>query len=165
MHARKALNRCDVLGSDIGAIRIGFARVPIKNRQEGSPEKSTNVSVQGISNLNLGASIHALQTAKGALTIPADQQVLSRVVDNYRSNLLLNMLSSSTHSYITNGIRLPGFGPMVTEQQMIIKELAIGSADADADIQALTSCRLRQNPTLFSEFHPPTTHYMTIPLV
>ena len=58
--ARKALNGCDVLGSDVRAIRIGFARVPIKNGQEGSPEEFTNVSVQGISDLNVGASIHAL---------------------------------------------------------------------------------------------------------
>ena len=137
MRARKALNGCDVLGSDVGAIRIGFARVPIKNGQEGSPEEFTNVSVQGISDLNVGASIHALRTAKGALTIPADQQVLSGAVENYRSNLLLSMLSSSTHSYITDGIKPPGFGPMVTEQQMIMKELAVGSADAEADIQAL----------------------------
>jgi protein JSN1 len=37
VRARKALNGRDVLGSDVGAIRIGFAKVPVKNGQEGGP--------------------------------------------------------------------------------------------------------------------------------
>ena len=96
------------------------------------------VSVQGIGDLSVGATIHALRTVKGASTIPADQQVLGGAVENYRSNLLLSMLSSVTHSYITDGLsKPPGFGSMVTEQQMIMKELTAGNADSEADIQAL----------------------------
>lgn len=154
VRARKALNGRDVLGSDVGAIRIGFARVPVKNGQEGSPEEASSVSVQGIGDLSVGATIHALRTVKGASTIPADQQVLGGAVENYRSNLLLSMLGSGAHSYVTDGLsKPPGFGSMVTEQQMIMKELTAGSADAEADIQAL------------AEFRPPTTYYTTIPLV
>lgn len=154
VRARKALNGRDVLGSDVGAIRIGFARVPVKNGQEGSPEEATSVSVQGIGDLSVGASIQALKSVKGASTIPADQQVLSGAVENYRSNLLLSMLSSSAHSYVTDGSpKPPGFGAVITEQQMIMKELTAGSTDCEADIQAL------------AEFRPPTTYYTTIPLV
>ncbi|KAJ7582813.1 pumilio/RRM domain-containing protein [Mycena floridula] len=153
VRARKALNGRDVLGSDVGAIRIGFARVPVKGGQEGTPEEAA-VSVQGIGDLSIGATIHALRTIKGASTIPADQQVLGGAVENYRSNLLLSMLASGAHSYVSDGLpKPPGFGSMITEQQMIMKELTAGSNDAEGDIQAL------------ADFRPATTYYTAIPLV
>lgn len=140
VRARKALNGRDVLGSDVGAIRIGFAKVPVKNGQEGAgaPEEATGVSVQGIGDLSVGATIHALRSVKGASTIPVDQQVLGGAVENYRSNLLLSMISNGTHNtaFVNDGAPKPaGWTPNVTEQQMILKELAGGSSDADADIQ------------------------------
>jgi protein JSN1 len=141
VRARKALNGRDVLGSDVGAIRIGFAKVPVKNGQEGTgAEDNTNVSVQGIGDLSVGATIQALRTVKGASTIPADQQVLGGAVENYRSNLLLSMIGSGTHtaSFGPEGLPKPaGWTPVVTERQMIMKELSAGSSDAEADIQSL----------------------------
>jgi protein JSN1 len=156
VRARKALNGRDVLGSDVGAIRIGFAKVPVKSGQEGGQEENMNVAVQGVGDLSVGATIHALRSVKGASTIPADQQVLGGAVENYRSNLLLSMIGSGTHTaaYLPDGMAKPaGWAPSVTEQQMIMKELSAGSTDADSDIQAL------------SEFRPPTMYYTTIPLV
>ncbi|KAG6832415.1 hypothetical protein H0H87_001575 [Tephrocybe sp. NHM501043] len=159
VRARKALNGRDVLGSDVGAIRIGFAKVPVKNGQEGATatEENTNIVVQGVGDLSVGATIHALRSVKGASTIPADQQVLGGAVENYRSNLLLSMVGSGAHSgsYINNdGVPRPvGWAPSVTEQQMIMRELSVGATDAEADIQAL------------AEFRPPTMYYTTIPLV
>ncbi|KIJ69461.1 hypothetical protein HYDPIDRAFT_24298 [Hydnomerulius pinastri MD-312] len=158
VRARKALNGRDVLGSDVGAIRIGFAKVPVKNGQEsnGAQDESPSVAVQGIGDLSVGATIHALRSVKGASTIPADQQVLGGMVENYRSNLLLSMIGSGMHNlaYVSDGLPKPaGWTPSVTEQQMIMKELTKGSTDAEADVQAL------------SEFRPPTMYYTTIPLV
>ncbi|KAK7043636.1 hypothetical protein VNI00_008247 [Paramarasmius palmivorus] len=156
VRARKALNGRDVLGSDVGAIRIGFAKVPVKNGQEGSNEENAPVSVTGVGELGVGATIHALRNVKGASTIPSDQQVLSGAVENYRSNLLLSMIGSGIHTSALMGDGLPrgpGFVPAVTEQQMIMKELSAGSADAENDIAAL------------AEFRPPTMYYTTIPLV
>lgn len=176
VRARKALNGRDVLGSDVGAIRIGFAKVPVKNGQEGSggPEENTNVAAQGVGDLSVGATIHALRTVKGASTIPADQQVLGGAVENYRSNLLLSMISSGAHNaaYINDGLpKPPGWAPSVTEQQMIMRELSAGSSDAEADIQALSG-KPRAFPNLQHiadtetlEFRPPTMYYTTIPLV
>lgn len=143
VRARKALNGRDVLGSDVGAIRIGFAKVPVKNGQEGSgaPDDSPSVAVQGIGDLSVGATIHALRSVKGASTIPADQQVLGGTVENYRSNLLLSMIGSGMHniSYASDGLTKPvGWAPSVTEQQMIMRELAKGSTDAEMEIQALS---------------------------
>ncbi|CCO28061.1 Pumilio domain-containing protein C56F2,08c [Rhizoctonia solani AG-1 IB] len=138
VRARKALNGRDVLGSDVGAIRIGFARVPVKNSGSGDGvDEGMGAGVQGVGDLTVGATIHALRTVKGAATIPADQQVLGGSIENYRSNLLLSMIGSAS----------------ITEQQMVMLELSGGAADADADIKSL------------GEFRPPTMYYSTIPLV
>ncbi|KAF8964657.1 hypothetical protein BDZ97DRAFT_1814932 [Flammula alnicola] len=157
VRARKALNGRDVLGSDVGAIRIGFAKVPVKNGQEGSgsPEENANVVAQGVGDLSVGATIHALRGIKGASTIPAEQQVLGGAVENYRSNLLLSMIASGMHNapHAPDGAKPPGWSASVTEQQMILRELSGGSLDAEPDIQAL------------AEFRPPTMYYTTIPLV
>ncbi|TFY77675.1 hypothetical protein EWM64_g6340 [Hericium alpestre] len=158
VRARKALNGRDVLGSDVGAIRIGFAKVPVKNGQEGASgqDEAPTLNVQGVGDLSVGATIHALRSVKGASTIPVDQQVLGGAVENYRSNLLLSMIGNGTHNtaYINDGTAKPaGWTPTVTEQQMIMKELSMGSPDAEMDIAAL------------AEFRPPTMYYTTIPLV
>jgi protein JSN1 len=140
VRARKALNGRDVLGSDVGAIRIGYARVPVKSGSgdgTGTADDAPVVGVQGIGDLTVGATIHALRNVKGATTIPADQQVLGGAVENYRSNLLLSMIGSGNHGSSENQQRAPGATPTVTEQQMIMKELSQGGPDAEADIQAL----------------------------
>ncbi len=146
VRARKALNGRDVLGSDVGAIRIGFAKVPVKNGQEGGgPDDNGCVTVQGVGDLSVNATIQALRMVKGASTIPADQQVLSGAVENYRSNLLLSMIGTGSHTaaYMSDGLPKPaGWTPTVTEQQMIMMELSAGSNDAEADIQALAGTDL-----------------------
>jgi protein JSN1 len=77
VRAKKVLNGRDVLGSDVGAIRIGFAKVPVKGSQDSSSsEDSPSIAVQGVGDLSVGAAIHALRPVKGASTIAADQQVL-----------------------------------------------------------------------------------------
>lgn len=142
VRARKALNGRDVLGSDVGAIRIGFAKVPVKNGQDGGAggEENANIVVQGVGDLSVGATIHALRAVKGASTVPADQQVLGGAVENYRSNLLLSMIGSGVHaaSYSESSLGKPaGWAPSVTEQQMIMRELSAGSNDAELDILSL----------------------------
>ncbi|PAV24302.1 pumilio rrm domain-containing [Pyrrhoderma noxium] len=153
VRARKALNGRDVLGSDVGAIRIGFAKVPVKNGAEGANEGEivsttpVNANIQGVGDLSVGATITALRDIKGASTIPADQQLLNGAIENYRSNLLLSMVGSGIHSSPSGKVS------SVTEQQMIMKELSGSSPDAEADIAAL------------AEFRPPTMYYTSIPLV
>jgi protein JSN1 len=163
VRARKALNGRDVLGSDVGAIRIGFAKVPVKNGQEGNgtQDDSPSVAVQGIGDLSVGATIHALRSVKGASTIPADQQVLGGQVENYCSNLLLSMIGSGMHNiaYVSDGLSKPaGWLPSVTEQQMIMKELTAGSPDADFDIQSLSGMCFR-----VAEFRGPLTGVRRVP--
>ena len=136
VRARKALNGRDVLGSDVGAIRIGFAKVPVKNGQEGNGSPDDNIVAQGVGDLSVGGTIHALRHIKGASTVPTDQQVLGGAVENYRSNLLLSMIASNLHNP-QDPSKPPGWGTSVTEQQMILRQLSGNSPEAEADIQAL----------------------------
>lgn len=142
VRARKALNGRDVLGSDVGAIRIGFAKVPTKGNPEGpATETEVPVSIQGVGELSVGATIHALRNIKGAGTIPVDQQVLSGSLENYRSNLLLSIIGSRLHTggSTLDGTARPGtLSPLTTEQQMIMRELSGGSPDAEVEIAALS---------------------------
>lgn len=176
VRARKALNGRDVLGSDVGAIRIGFARVPTKNAStvnDNNDELQTPGGLisalgqasgvpQGVGDLTVGATIHALRSVKGASAIPADQQVLGGTVENFRSNLLLSLIGSGALNGMitagggtspTPGAVTPSGRGSVTEQQLIMRELSAGSADAEADVQAL------------ADFRPPTMYYSTIPSV
>lgn len=156
------MNGRDVLGSDVGAIRIGFAKVPVKNGLEGHGSEDGNISVQGIGELSVGATIHALRTVKGASTIPADQQVLGGLVENYRSNLLLNMIASGVHSYIADAPKNATQPATITEQQMIMRELSFGSPDAEVDILSLSGVSLPASRCLLltSCRLPPTHHVL-----
>ena len=143
MRARKALNGRDVLGSDVGAIRIGFARVPVKNGGDTpSGEEGTGVGILGVGDLTLGATIHALRSIKGASTIPADQQVLGGAVENYRSNLLLSLVGSGHQLSVLAAVgedpnNKSNRTPLVSEQQMIMSELSAGSPEAAEDVASL----------------------------
>ena len=176
VRARKALNGRDVLGSDVGAIRIGFAKVPVKSGAEAGEGENANlvVTTQNVPNLSVGATIHALRNIKGASTISADQQVIGGAVENYRSNLLLSMIGSNMH---TNGsgaessAKPTNWSQSVTEQQMIMRELSDNSPDAEADIEVLAGtllCFLHLKVPIHEEkidFRPPMMYYTSIPLV
>lgn len=113
----------------------------MKNGSDGNNDQEDIASmVQGVGDLSVGATIHALRNVKGASAIPVDQQVLSGAIENYRSNLLLSMISSGNHNNVLmndgNGKQSGGWSPSITEQQMIVKELGEGSPDAETEILA-----------------------------
>ncbi len=127
---RKALNERDVLGSDVVAICIGFAKVPVKDGQEGTgQDEAVAPNVTGVCDLSVGATIHALRNVKAAATVP----------ENHRSNLLLSMIASGLQSaQFDLANKVAGWTTSVTEQQLIMKELSGASADAEVDFQALS---------------------------
>lgn len=100
--------------------------------------EAANVSVPGGRDLSYGSVIHGLRTVKGASTIPVDQQVLGGAVENYRSNLLLSLISSGAHARSTSAASADGKGAAVTEQQIVMQELSDGSPDAAAEIASLS---------------------------
>jgi protein JSN1 len=119
--------------------------------------------VQGVGDLTVGATIHALRSVKGASTIPPDQQVLGGSIENYRSNLLLSMIGSGTHKALgVNSTTGAGWVASITEQQMIMLELSGGAADAEADIKALGGTRtpLLQSDRMFTRCLQTSAHQL-----
>jgi protein JSN1 len=183
--ARKMLNGRDVLGSENGVMRIGFAKVPTRNLDNypGDP-----------SNAGFAAAIEALAELKGASSVPmtAEQQVLSGGIENYRSNLVADLLAqqqrqaqnsaaaptavpgapamhmrtasslgtSSSNSIVPSsdkgGVPLPS--DMVPRPAVSDLQLLMRElSDGDDDVEA--------DVASVSSFRPPATYYTTIPLV
>lgn len=153
--ARKTLNGRDILGPEVGAIRIGFARVPTKTGPNGAPYDPASMSAIG--DLSVGASIHALRQVKGASDVPADQQVLGGSLEDYRSNLIVDLVAAGEHKHVGPNVggSPPGAVASVADQQMVMRILSGAGDDAEteADVRAL------------ADFSPPATYYSTIPLI
>ncbi|WWC99410.1 hypothetical protein V866_006313 [Kwoniella sp. B9012] len=141
--ARNALNGRDILGSDVGAIRIGFARVPTKSPTLGGPED--DISSPG----KLG---DALNTVQGAASVSTEQQMSAEGggLENYRSQLILDLVKQGVHEQVLEkGLDHDG---VVSDQQMIMQVFSKESEE-DGDVKAAADSR------------PPVTYYTAIPLV
>ena len=126
--ARNALNGRDILGSDVGPIRIGFARVPTKSPVIGGDDDNAETSTEKLS--------EQLSTVKGATSVPTEQQVSAEGggVENYRSQLVLDLIKQGVHEQVVE--RGLSEGGEVTEQQMIMSVLSGGRTEEDSDIKA-----------------------------
>lgn len=76
----------------------------------------------GIADLSVGASIHALRQIKGVADVPADQQILGGSIEDYRSNLVLDLVGAGEHKLVTSSEGVPS-GPApwvasVSDQQV-----------------------------------------------
>lgn len=85
VRARKMLNGREVLGSEVGAMRIGFAKVPTRNVDQYPADGGGD----------LDAAVDALSHLKGArtATLSTEQQIASGGLENYRSNLVVSLLN------------------------------------------------------------------------
>lgn len=131
--ARNALNGRDILGSDVGPIRIGFARVPTKTPIIGGPETTPDPSS---SPDRLGS---ALNTVQGATSVSTETQLSPSGggVENYRSPLVLDLVKAGVHEQVLEkGLATDG---VVSEEQMIMQVLSSGRPEEDEDIRAATA--------------------------
>lgn len=142
--ARSALNGRDILGSDVGPIRIGYARVPTKSPVIGGPEAE-----QG-SPSKLG---EGLNSVRGATAVTTEQQLSAEGggVENYRSQLVLDLVKQGVHEQVLE--RGLGQDGVVSEQQMIMQVLSGGRREEDGDVRAA------------AEVRPPTTYYTSVPMI
>lgn len=129
--ARNALNGRDILGSDVGVIRIGFARVPTKSPTIGSSDDED------------GTLGEALNTVKGAAAVSTEQQLSAEGggVENYRSQLVIDLVKQGVHEQVLEkGLDNDG---VVSDQQMIMQVLST-NAEEDGDIRAAAGelCRV-----------------------
>ncbi|GAA5928622.1 hypothetical protein JCM10213_002517 [Rhodosporidiobolus nylandii] len=103
--ARKALNGREILGAEVGAVRIGYAKVPTKVingpfvnhvNGDGTPANAghlgTYPQVYG-----------ALSQLSGVSGVPVERQMADGQVQDYRSNMLLGVVShghyASAHAF------------------------------------------------------------------
>ncbi|KAK4058647.1 hypothetical protein OIO90_000091 [Microbotryomycetes sp. JL221] len=140
--ARKALNGRDILGSEIGAVRIGFAKVPAKVVGSGG----------AVSDPTIQSSSH--NDAFGL-----DGSPFAASAQDYRSNLLLNLISDNTSSLGLDNNPMAGDPAAlatatapVDEMQLLMRELTADAESAEIDVVSLAVER------------PPATYYSSIPL-
>ncbi|WVR03620.1 hypothetical protein IAU60_000613 [Kwoniella sp. DSM 27419] len=141
--ARNALNGRDILGSDVGIIRIGFARVPTKSPTIGGHDDDTPTS---------NSLTSALNSVQGAASVSTKQQLSAEGggLENYRSPLVLDLVKQGVHEQVLEkGLDQDG---VVSDQQMIMQVMSAQPAE-DNDIKAAAEPR------------PPVTYYTTIPNV
>lgn len=127
--ARNALNNRDILGSDVGPIRIGFARVPTaKSPSIGGPEEEESA----LADANL---TEKLAIVNGASAVSTEQQISAEGggLENYRSQLVVDLVKAGVHEQVLEkGLAKDG---AVTEQQMIMQVLSSDRAE-DEDVKA-----------------------------
>ncbi|KIR68730.1 pumilio domain-containing protein c [Cryptococcus bacillisporus CA1873] len=145
--ARNALNGRDILGSDVGPIRIGFARVPTRSPTISTAHPGLPASPSD-SPTKLGV---ALNTVLGAASVSTEQQmsVEGGGLENYRSPLVLDLVKQGVHEQVLEK-GLAGENGNVSDQQMIMQVLS-SQPDEDSDIKAAADHR------------PPAAYYTAIP--
>lgn len=97
VRARKILNGRDVLGSEVGAMRIGFAKVPARNIEAfPAPDADPWRAMEGLAKLKGAQSV----------SLPVNEQISSAGLENYRSNLVVSLLNEQQKQ----GAALQGLG-------------------------------------------------------
>ena len=117
-----------MLGSDVGPVKIGYARIQTKSPLLGGPEEDESPQI--------GQVLSGLTNVEGANSVTTAQQlsVDAGGVENYRSPLVLEMVKNGVHDQVLDkGL---GNGGVVSEQQMIMQVLSAGRVNEDADVRA-----------------------------
>ena len=159
--ARKALNGREILGAEVGPVRIGYAKVPGKV-VPGSVQDGVVTSSNGVVNGNgLVAQpglYNAISQLDGANGIPVERQIADGQIQDYRSNLVVGLATNghyasahalnnvSTSNLFAPGAILPSAPGepqiettvgTVNEQQLIMRELSQGDPDLEEHVEAV----------------------------
>jgi protein JSN1 len=141
--ARKALNGREILGNQIGPVRIGFAKVPTKvaTAPFGNGDVTQNAAQNGI-----GSYPHvydALSHISGVTGVPVEKQLADGQVQDYRSNMLVGLVADehyATAHMFANGT---GSAPVETtsgslnEMQLLMRELSQGDEELEEHVAAV----------------------------
>ncbi|GEM09661.1 RNA binding protein Jsn1 [Rhodotorula toruloides] len=162
--ARKSLNNREILGAEVGPVRIGFAKVPTKvsnapfaNQVNGDGTPATSAA-NGI-----GSYPHvynALSQLSGVSNIPVERQLADGQMQDYRSNMVLGLVGNShyatAHSFQqpspAHGQPVETHKATINEMQLLMRELSQGDPELEAHVAAV------------GEERPPIMYYTSIPL-
>lgn len=106
VRARKALSGREILGSEVGAVKIGYAKVPVKAPGSFSPVSQLDNLSQQDQLAQQQLAYETLARMKGASAVALDQQILSGSLQDYRSNLAMSLIPNGIHAL--NGFPLAG---------------------------------------------------------
>ncbi|GAA6008981.1 hypothetical protein JCM10207_004054 [Rhodosporidiobolus poonsookiae] len=115
--ARKALNNREILGAEVGVVRIGFAKVPTKvingpfsNQVNGDGTPIAPANGGGGATNGIGSYPHvfgALSQMSGVSGISVEKQMADGQLQDYRSNMLVGVVSNghfaSAHAFANGG--------------------------------------------------------------
>ncbi|BGO97711.1 Protein JSN1 [Rhodotorula toruloides] len=162
--ARKSLNNREILGAEVGPVRIGFAKVPTKvsnapfaNQVNGDGTPAT-AAANGIS--SYPHVYNALSQISGVSNIPVERQLADGQMQDYRSNMVLGLVGNShyatAHSFQQpsppHGQPVETHKGSINEMQLLMRELSQGDPDLEAHVAAV------------GEERPPIMYYTSIPL-
>ncbi|MBW0537593.1 hypothetical protein O181_077308, partial [Austropuccinia psidii MF-1] len=183
VRARKALSGREILGSQVGAIKIGYAKVPVKAPGTFSPNAQLESFTPQDQLAQQQIAYDTLARMRGASVVPLDQQIMSGSIQDYRSNLAMSFIPNGIHAF--NGLSAPGFpniinsngtqvsnqdsdpiglasssAPMlpVTEMQLMMKELCRSNSDLEQSEE-----NSEEDEKVVAEFRPPMTYYTSVP--
>jgi protein JSN1 len=158
--ARTALNGREVLGSEVGAVKIGFARIPVKsapsdeNGMAGGPVIGEHGHMTPATS---GTNIYsALKEFKGSAGFAGDAAQTG--MENVSSNLVLDLLQKGVHDDV-RGVKhpesasgasdaassTPGSDTGITEQQMIMMVFSQGDPSMAEDVLAIAGKHVTSN--------------------
>ncbi len=145
--ARTALNGREILGSDVGAVKIGFAKIPVKGSpttEQSGPDNPSSSREGGSGAAGLMSALKDLKGRSGLGDVPAGG------MENYSSNLVLDLLQKGVHDDVkafkrpasvagsaTSSTRELASENGITEQQMIMMVLSDGDASMEEDVLAV----------------------------
>ncbi|BGP53866.1 hypothetical protein JCM8202v2_001438 [Rhodotorula sphaerocarpa] len=159
--ARKALNGREILGNQVGPVRIGFAKVPTKvaTAPFGAQANPNGNHTSGPNGIGSYPHVYdALSHISGVSGVPVEKQLADGQVQDYRSNMLVGLVAdghyASAHMF-ANG---SGSAPIETtagslnEMQLLMRELSQGEGELEEHVAAVAADR------------PPVMYYTSIPL-
>ncbi|CAH7689762.1 hypothetical protein PPACK8108_LOCUS24898 [Phakopsora pachyrhizi] len=190
VRARKALNGREIFGSEVPAVKIGYAKVPVKAPGMYTPSSQ----LEGLGSESLAQqqlAYEALARMRGASAVPLDQQVFGGNIQDYRSNLALSLLPNGIGTL--NGLPLPN-NPVNLASMVGFSTSGIGDASATSEgdlntpvtksalMPSVTEMQLlmkelcysngskelpeeheEEDDQAVSEFRPPVTYYTSVP--
>ncbi|PWN21418.1 hypothetical protein BCV69DRAFT_169722 [Microstroma glucosiphilum] len=195
VRARKMLNGRDVLGAEVGSVRVGFAKVPSKPADDAFPGEPSSEGY--------ASAVDSLDRLKGASGVPAERQAIASNLDNYRSPLVTDLLSNKhvqqqnllDEQHLAGGMPAPpGVSALalshtrsashsgLSASNSIVPSSDKGGVPLPAELQprpSVTDLQLlmedlstqdtdeerESHLTAVRQFRPPATYYTSIPLV
>jgi protein JSN1 len=189
------LNGRDVLGAEVGSVRVGFAKVPGKPAEDAFPGEPFS---EGYAN-----AVASLDHLKGASAIPAERQATAGNLDNYRSPLVTDLLGDKhaqqqnvlDEQHLAGGMPAPpGVSALalshtrsashsgLSASNSIVPSSDKGGVPLPAELQprpSVTDLQLlmehlsaqdsneeqESHLAAVRQFRPPATYYTSIPLV